>query len=316
VFFPGWGPGAPDRGRVAPIMIKVLITLAFTLTEILGIQNGRYFNRLQIFGSRLGKLLGRRSGCSAYDYTEAGGHQLRTLVSGCGVPTVVFEAGGYPESGVSLEEWKRVQPEVSRFTTTFSYDRAGIGLSGRGPQPRDARQIARELHTTLRNANLPPPYMLVGHSFGGPLIRVFAGLFPAEVCGMVLVDPTQEEFINWHGMRAPHSSDEDWRDIRASLAQAHESRVPEGIPVVLITATGFRVLPIFSARKKREELEAFLPMWLKCHREWVEKLPNARHLVTNTAGHLVNYEEPQVIVSAIREVVEYTRRKIPREVSV
>ena len=290
-------------------MLRILITLAFTITEILGIPNGLYFNRFQVLISRLGKILGKRTGCSAYGYTDAGGHVLRTLVSGRGQPTVVFEAGGYPANGVSLEEWRRVQPEVSKFTTTFAYDRAGIGLSGPGPQPRDARQIARELQTALQNASLPAPYIMVGHSFGGPLIRVFAGLFPEQVCGLVLVDPTQEEFINWHGQRAPQSSDEDWRDIQASLAQAQASPVPEGIPVVLITATGFRMLPVLSARKKREELEVCQPMWLKFHTEWMSRLSNGQHLVTNTSGHLIPYEEPGLVVRAIRQMVQQHRPK-------
>jgi pimeloyl-ACP methyl ester carboxylesterase len=220
----------------------------------------------------------------------------------------VFEAGGYPASGGTLEGWSRVQPEVSKFTTTFAYDRAGIGLSAPGPEPRDARQIARELHTALRNENVPAPYLLVGHSFGGPLIRVFAGMYLAEVCGMVLIDPTQEEFVNWHGLRAPHSTDDDWRDIQASLAQAHDAQVPDNIPVVLITAMGLRMLPVLGARKARKQLEEFQPMWLKFHKEWLEKLANGQHLIIHTSGHAITYEEPGLIVRVIRQMVEQVRK--------
>jgi pimeloyl-ACP methyl ester carboxylesterase len=290
-------------------MKKILITVACTIRDVLGINIGRYYNGLQVLISRVGKLLGKDTGRFAFNYTDAGGHQLRTLVSGRGEPTVVFEAGGYPSSGCPLEEWRGVQPEVSKFTATVAYDRAGIGLSAPGPKPRDARQIARELHTALRNAHVPAPCVLVGHSFGGPLVRVFAGMFPAEVCGMVLVDPTQEEFINWHGIRASHSSDEEWRDIQTCLAQAHDSRVPEGIPVVLITAMGLRLLSVFPARKQREQLEAFQPMWLKFHTEWLDKLPKGQHLITNTSGHLIPYEEPELIVRIIRQMVEQARQK-------
>src|SRR5437764_928971 len=83
-------------------------------------------------------------------------------------PTLAFETG----SGGPLDAWMRVQPEVGEFTSTISYDRAGNGLSPRGPTPRDGRQIAIELHTALRNAGARPPYVLVGHSLGGPFIRV------------------------------------------------------------------------------------------------------------------------------------------------
>jgi len=297
-------------------MKKVLITVACTIRDVLGINVGHYYNGLQVLISRLGKLVGRNTGRFAFNYTDAGGHRLRTLISGCAEPTVVFESGGYPASGCPLEEWRRVQPEVSRFAATVAYDRAGIGLSAPGPKPRDARQIARELRTALRNARAPAPYVLVGHSFGGPLVRVFAGMFPAEVSGMVLVDPTQEEFINWHGLRAPHSSDEEWREIQTCLAQAHDSPVPEGIPVVLITAMGFRLLSVFPARKQRKQLEDFQPMWLKFHTEWLDKLPKGQHLITNTSGHLVPYEEPELLVRVIRQMVEQARQKTPQTTNV
>src|SRR4029077_19435539 len=94
-----------------------------------------------------------------------------------------------------------IQPAVSQFAKTISYDRAGNGLSKKGPAPRDGRRVATELHTALHNARASPPYILVGHSLGGPYIRVFAGLYPEEVAGLVLVDPTQEDLIAWDKAR-------------------------------------------------------------------------------------------------------------------
>ena len=116
------------------------------------------------------------------------GRAMRMLVSGSGESTVVFENG----LGPPLEMWGKVQPDVSRFARTVTYDRAGVGLSEDGPSPRDGRQIARELRAALRAAGLPPPYVLVGASFGGLYIRVFAGTYPEDVSGMVLVDPTHD----------------------------------------------------------------------------------------------------------------------------
>jgi pimeloyl-ACP methyl ester carboxylesterase len=109
-------------------------------------------------------------------------------MTGSGNPTVIFEAG----AGGPLEVWARIQPEVSKFTRTVSYDRAGNGLSKKGPTPRDGRHVATELHTALHNAHVPPPYSLVGHSLGGPYIRVFAGMYPDEVAGMVLVSRSRD----------------------------------------------------------------------------------------------------------------------------
>jgi pimeloyl-ACP methyl ester carboxylesterase len=241
---------------------------------------------------------------------DVGGHALRMLIAGRGSPTVVFEAGGSGAAGGPLEAWQWVQPPVSQFATTVAYDRAGIGRSTPGPKPRDARQIARELHTALHNASLSPPYILVGHSFGGPLNRVFADLYPAEVGGLILVDPTQEEFINWNQARDPNRAerqDEEWKEIQASLTQARQSRVPEGIPVILITAMGPRVFPKSMTEKQKEEFRAMKQMWLKFHNDWLNSLSNGEHVVTEKSGHGVPFEEPDLVVRAIRQVVEKTR---------
>src|SRR5262249_43639487 len=124
---------------------------------------------------------------------DAGGHRLRMLVAGQGTPTVILETSGM----APLESWARVQPEGSRFARVVSYDHAGYWGSEAGPKPRDARQVARELHAALRSARIAPPYVLVGYSFGGPFVRVFADLYPDEVAGLVLVDPSQEAAFDW-----------------------------------------------------------------------------------------------------------------------
>jgi pimeloyl-ACP methyl ester carboxylesterase len=261
---------------------------------------------LAIAASGMAIVLAMDPGGFAFTYADAGGHKLRMLVSGHGGPAVVFETGGSAAAGGPLEAWERVQPAVSRFTTTVSYDRAGIGFSPAGPNPRDARQVASELHTALQNAHVKPPYVLVGHSFGGPLIRVFAGLYPEDVCGLVLVEPAQEEFIEWNLSRKgkdekpPH----DWKDIEASLTEAHESRVPVGIPVILITGMGPRVIPDFVTEKDKQEFKVTRPVWLKFHTEWLEKIPNSKHIVTEDSGHMVPFEQPEQVIQAVREVVD------------
>jgi pimeloyl-ACP methyl ester carboxylesterase len=254
-------------------------------------------------------LLGMDLGRFAFQYVDANGHRLRVLISGQGNPTVIFETGGGGADGGPLEAWARVQPAVSKFTRTFSYDRAGIGLSAPGPEPRDARQIARELHSALANAHLAPPYILVGHSLGGPYNRVFAGMYPGEVSGMVLVDPTQEEFIEWNQASETNHVENVGQDILASLAEAHESTVPPGIPVVLITAMGPRVFPSFVTQKQKHDFKIQKPMWLKFHDEWVGKLPNGKHIVTEDSSHMVPYEQPELIVDEIRKMVEQTGRR-------
>lgn len=120
---------------------------------------------------------------------DVGGRRIMLNCTGTGTPTVILEAGW---GDVSIE-WRTVQLEIAKFARVCSYDRAGYGGSDPGPMPRTSLQIATELHDLLQNAGEQPPYVLVGHSFGGYNVRVFNGLYPNEVAGIVLADATQED---------------------------------------------------------------------------------------------------------------------------
>src|SRR5690349_22698564 len=113
---------------------------------------------------------------------DVGGYRLHIQCVGTGSPTVVLDAG----LGGSSLDWSLVQPELGRSTRVCAYDRAGMGWSDLGPQPRTPRQIADELHTLLTNAGIAGPYVLVGHSLAGKNVRLFAQQYPAEVGAMVL----------------------------------------------------------------------------------------------------------------------------------
>lgn len=120
---------------------------------------------------------------------DVGGFRLHLLCQGTGTPTVVMDAG----LGDSYLTWQSIQPAVAQSTRVCSYDRAGLGYSDPGPEPRDSRRIVAELHALLRQARLPPPYVLVGHSFGGFNTRLFAYTWPDEVAALVLVDVSHED---------------------------------------------------------------------------------------------------------------------------
>ena len=118
------------------------------------------------------------------EMVDVGGHSLHINCAGQGGPTVVLDAG----SGGFSAQWVRVQREVSGTTRVCAYDRAGMGWSEMGPEPRDAKQISGELHALLNGADIEGPYVLVGHSFGGLYMRTYATRYPDEVAGVVLVD--------------------------------------------------------------------------------------------------------------------------------
>ena len=118
---------------------------------------------------------------------DVGGWRLHLDCTGeprPGQPIVILEAG----IGDFSVEWSLVQPGVSRFARVCSYDRAGDGWSDLGPHPRTFRQIVYELHALLEGAGEQPSYVLVGHSYGGWLVRAYQATYPAEVSGIVLVE--------------------------------------------------------------------------------------------------------------------------------
>jgi pimeloyl-ACP methyl ester carboxylesterase len=114
-----------------------------------------------------------------------GGHSLYLQEMGTGGPTVLFEAG----IAATNLNWRHVQENVAQFTGTASYDRGGLGWSDPCRSARTPTNIAEELHAMLRSAGIKPPYVLVGHSFGGLVMRRFALMYPEEVTSLVLVDP-------------------------------------------------------------------------------------------------------------------------------
>jgi pimeloyl-ACP methyl ester carboxylesterase len=122
------------------------------------------------------------------EMVDVGGYSLHINCVGQGSPTVVLDAG----SGEMSADWVRVQRKVSPTTRVCAYDRAGMGWSEIGPDPRDAEQITGELHTLLGKAGIEGPYVLVGHSLGGMYMQTYAHRYTEEVAGVVLVDSSTE----------------------------------------------------------------------------------------------------------------------------
>jgi pimeloyl-ACP methyl ester carboxylesterase len=120
-------------------------------------------------------------------------HRLHLRCAGEGAPPVIFDAA----LGASSLSWSLVQPAVAGLTHACAYDRAGFGWSDAGPMPRTAGRIADELHELLQRSALRGPFLLVGHSFGGLVTRLFAARHPDQTAGLVLIEPAiPEEWAN------------------------------------------------------------------------------------------------------------------------
>jgi len=165
----------PWLSRIVRLLIAVVVLLAVAglIYENISEARDRRFNPMP------GKLV---------DVSE---RKMHIYCAGQGSPTVILESG----LGDSYISWRKVQPQISKFTRVCSYDRAGLGYSDPSSGPRTSKVMAEQLHALLRAASVPVPYVLVGHSMGGFDVRLFTSLYRSEVAGMVLVDashPDQE----------------------------------------------------------------------------------------------------------------------------
>jgi pimeloyl-ACP methyl ester carboxylesterase len=118
------------------------------------------------------------------------GRNLALHCEGSGTPPVVF----LPGAGLVGLDFLNIHEQVSQFTTSVLYDRAGTGWSDQVKLPRSATEVTDELRSLLREATISAPYLLVGHSLGGAYARRYAQRFPAEVAGLLLLEPFHEDY--------------------------------------------------------------------------------------------------------------------------
>lgn len=206
---------------------------------------------------------------------DVSGYRLHLNCTGQGSPTVVMDAMG---PGWSIY-WSLVQPEVEKFTPVCSFDRAGLGWSDPGPTPRTAQQIADELHSLLGNAGIAGPYVLVGHSFGGFTVRLYRSRYSTEVVSMVLVDAGHED-------QAAGSLDD--------------------LPLVVLTATG----PVWWPGLPPDfPVEQFRQMWLQVQKDLAKLSSNSVHIFADKSSHFIQFDQPELVVDAIRQGVAMARQR-------
>jgi pimeloyl-ACP methyl ester carboxylesterase len=242
-----------------------------------------------------------------------GGRSLYLECVGSGSPTVLLEAG----FGADTFSWRDVQPEVSRSTRACAYDRAGTGNSVASPGVRDARDEIADLRRLLGRARAGPPYVLVGHSYGGVLARVFAHLYPTETAGLVLIDTMgrdgrRRQLAIWPASQAP--------EIRRGLAtavmgsvdlaagEALASRVTTlgDMPQAVITAGRQDNFPHTPARLGR----ALKQLWDRMQDELATLSDNSVHVVALASNHDVPSSrsgQPSVVIRAVQAVVGAAR---------
>ncbi len=191
---------------------------------------------------------------------DVGGFRLHLNCLGRGAPSVVLDAA----LGGSSVSWSLVQPKIASTCGVCSYDRAGFGWSDAGPLPRTAGRLADELRVLLDRGGIPPPYVVVGHSFGGLVMRVFASRYREDTAGLVLVDPAHPE--DWVSP-APKEQAKLERGVRLCRHGATAARLGLARVVSLLVSAGAfgaaRALVKVASRGglSREDEGILAPVW-------------------------------------------------------
>ena len=225
-------------------------------------------------------------------FVQVGSIKMNIDCSGQGTPTVILESG----SGGPSIDWLMVQPEIAKFTRVCSYDRAGYGWSDSGPEPRSSLQIAHELKQLLQAAGEEGPYLLVGHSMGGYDIRVYTGLYPSDVVGMVLVDASHED----QGLRAPESI-RKWQQDDRKEPTWKKLKYFFQLHLGWARLTADRDAPEFWPKPFREE-EAFLTLPTKHQFAVIDEDQVFSTLSADQVRHSGNLRDrPLVVLTATRQ---------------
>lgn len=258
---------------------------------------------------------------------DLGTHRLYIDCRGEGSPTVIIDAG---MGGFSLE-WRNVQTRLSQRVRVCSYDRAGYGHSDSGPGPRTSARIAEELHLLLKKAEIPGPYLLVGHSFGGYNIRYFAHTYPQETAGLVLIDAShpgqferfprqqlpaslssgnnrmlvtrpimpanypeelrRQAFVLMATYKARRAQGEEFRHFMASAAEVRNLSLPD-VPI-LVLSRGRQVWPNNAYGDEMEHI------WADLQHNLGKLSDRTLHLVAANSGHSIHFDQPEAVTTAV-----------------
>lgn len=263
---------------------------------------------------------------------QVDGRLVRVVTAGfedreSGRPAVVFESGG---GGDRLEVWDSVLYDVAQFAPVLAYDRPGVGESEPDTASPTLERLDRNLYALLRTLDVEPPYVLVGHSFGGPLIRHFAGRHRHEVAGLVYVDATgltrtpEDQLAVFHSMNAGETERREYeevlkgfvermprgprREIRTVVEELRSAAEPPPHPDVPIAVllSGRYDLPPPGVRFSfdfREYHDANLRSEIRRLSEWVLEAPGGMFVVAMDAGHYIHQDDPGLVIGAVERVL-------------
>lgn len=265
---------------------------------------------------------------SPFSSIQVRGRQVRYACQGEGTPVVVIDQG----QGLSIERgferssplgWTRVFKAVQQSTRILMHDRAGLGASDPAPGPRASAEMVEDLRAVLSAAGARPPYVLVGHSLGGFNVRLFAGRYPEEVAGLVLVDSSHPDQVPRIAGLLPAETPGESASLRALRRAPDAALAREAIDFRAcadqargIVTIGFKPLVVISQSPQAlgppgiplSTWERIRVAWAGLQHDLLGLSPVARQVVATHAGHHVQAEEPDLVIDAILSVVHEARR--------
>jgi pimeloyl-ACP methyl ester carboxylesterase len=253
------------------------------------------------------------------DRIQVGAYQVQMAQQGSGRYTVIFESG----FGTGMGTWRKVAPEVAKSAHVLTYSRAGHGSSDARPEPRTILQSSLELDQLIASAKLKPPFILVGHSYGGLLARAFALRHPDQVAGMVLVDPADERFnpaLRKLDAQRAEADDRQFAAIVPAKFQAElkllqpvldlgalpaplDGKLPD-VPVVVLSSVRQVEKPMFFL----ETTEA-VAIKRDLHADFLRQFSEGYQVLTLNSGHNIQLDEPALVTDAIDKVMAAADRR-------
>jgi pimeloyl-ACP methyl ester carboxylesterase len=255
------------------------------------------------------------------------GRRIYLECRGRGSPTVVLEAGG----GDGGDIWQVVEPgsrlrpvlpAVARFTRVCAYDRPGTVLASGQPSrsdpvslPRAGAAMVAELRALLAAAGVPGPFVLVGHSFGGALTRLYASRYPRQVVGFVSVDAATE-IIYERGYLAllpaeasnPPGAEFRLAPLAAELGRARVERPLQPMPMIVLEhSRDRRRVPNPLGWPPDYPIHEFERVWHAAQDDLATLLPHTLHWIATRSGHYIQVFQPDLVIRAIRRVVDELR---------
>ncbi len=235
--------------------------------------------------------------CKIYSqekYVTVDGVKHRIKLLGTGEVTVIFENG----MSDSIEAWSAIPDSVAKFANVFLYDRADIGKSGLSHQERTIPNMVTELKNILKQEKINPPYVFVGHSMGGFIGRYFASEYPKDVIGLLLLDPSAENFwesmskkelneyieggTEWYRTKFEPQYWKEWDQFIPNMVYMKDLNIPSDLPIILVSATE--------------------PHWYKYQKKIIKGFTNAKHYKLE-GSHYVHREKPELTIHYIKKLV-------------